>query len=130
MKRLSIFRLNLGILSIIAATLTMASDSRVLADFRIQNRTSETVHVAVSYSRLTVDPVFGSGSGTTWTEGWFDIAPGQGVNLKTRPNAYYASSDSHKWIGAGTISQYVLPRKPFQKINQSISPNEARVNGG
>jgi len=112
-----------------ALTALLICAASVHAEFTIENNTNETVHVALAYSAVTIDPVFGSGSGSSWTEGWYDVEPGQSRTFNKIPDSYYASSNSHKWVGAGNTTHYVLPRKPFNRINQNINDQQAQNMG-
>jgi len=98
------------------------------AEFTIENRTNETIHVAIGFAEVVVDPVFGSGSGFNWTEGWFDVEPNQTRTLtfKHRPRHLYAASASKKW--QGEVVDWVKPRMPFN-IKHPVTEVKATAEG-
>ena len=98
------------------------------AEFTIENRTTETAHVALGFAEITIDPVFGSGSGSNWTEGWFDVEPGQTrvITTKFPVRHYYAATASRKWLG--DVTDWVKPRVPFN-IKHPVSEAKAKDNG-
>jgi uncharacterized membrane protein len=96
----------------------------VSTGLHFRNSTSSTVSVTIMY----YDPAGCSGYGDWGTQGWWNIAPGQEVNVKNTSNRYatfYAHSDRLAWSGPYNV---YVKSSAFQSC-VNIGSTDSRIVG-
>jgi uncharacterized membrane protein len=96
----------------------------VSTGLHFRNSTSSTVSVTIMY----YDPASCGGYGDWATQGWWNVAPGQEVNVKNTSNRYatfYAHSDRLNW--SGPYNAYVKSSAFTSCVN--IGSTDSRIVG-